>query len=218
VTSGQRVDVFVEAGQKRTFASALDWPGWTRSGKSEELALEALSDYLPRYEAVAARAGLEPPAGDLVVAARLPGIAKNADFGALSGAAPGEEQGMTAAEGRRLAALLSACWDELARSAAAAPAVLPKGPRGGGRDRDAIMAHVNETEVVYARKIGVTLPRPRPAGDAAVSYVRSALTGMLSGGLDGAQASPGGWVPRYAVRRIAWHVLDHAWELQDKSA
>jgi hypothetical protein len=23
--------------------------------------------------------------------------------------------------------------------------------------------------------------------------------------------------PRYAIRRIAWHVLDHAWEIEDKS-
>jgi hypothetical protein len=26
-----------------------------------------------------------------------------------------------------------------------------------------------------------------------------------------------GWTPRYAARRIAWHVLDHAWEIEDKS-
>jgi hypothetical protein len=26
-----------------------------------------------------------------------------------------------------------------------------------------------------------------------------------------------GWPPRYAARRIAWHVLDHAWEIEDKS-
>jgi len=26
-----------------------------------------------------------------------------------------------------------------------------------------------------------------------------------------------GWPARYAVRRIVWHVLDHAWEIQDKT-
>ena len=25
------------------------------------------------------------------------------------------------------------------------------------------------------------------------------------------------WPPAYAARRIAWHVLDHAWEIQDRS-
>ena len=42
------VDVFVESGRKRVFASALDWPGWCRSGRTEELAIEALAAYLPR--------------------------------------------------------------------------------------------------------------------------------------------------------------------------
>jgi len=26
------------------------------------------------------------------------------------------------------------------------------------------------------------------------------------------------WPARYLVRRTTWHVLDHAWEIQDKSA
>ena len=26
------------------------------------------------------------------------------------------------------------------------------------------------------------------------------------------------WSPRYAVRRAAWHVLDHAWEIKDRSS
>ena len=25
------------------------------------------------------------------------------------------------------------------------------------------------------------------------------------------------WPVRYAIRRAAWHVLDHAWELEDRS-
>jgi hypothetical protein len=25
------------------------------------------------------------------------------------------------------------------------------------------------------------------------------------------------WSPRYAVRRAIWHVLDHAWEIEDRS-
>ena len=26
------------------------------------------------------------------------------------------------------------------------------------------------------------------------------------------------WSPRYAVRRAAWHVLDHAWEIEDRAS
>ena len=25
------------------------------------------------------------------------------------------------------------------------------------------------------------------------------------------------WSPRYTVRRSAWHALDHAWEIEDRS-
>ena len=24
------------------------------------------------------------------------------------------------------------------------------------------------------------------------------------------------WTPRYAIRRSAWHALDHAWEIEDR--
>jgi hypothetical protein len=26
-----------------------------------------------------------------------------------------------------------------------------------------------------------------------------------------------GWTARYFLRRAAWHVLDHVWEIEDKS-
>lgn len=26
------------------------------------------------------------------------------------------------------------------------------------------------------------------------------------------------WPPRYFVRRSAWHVLDHAWEIEDRAS
>lgn len=31
------------------------------------------------------------------------------------------------------------------------------------------------------------------------------------------QLAAKGWPARYAARRIAWHVLDHAWEIEDRS-
>jgi hypothetical protein len=42
------IEVFIESGNRRVFASALDWPGWARSAKTQEVALVALADYLPR--------------------------------------------------------------------------------------------------------------------------------------------------------------------------
>jgi hypothetical protein len=43
------IEVVIEATPRKTFASAIDWPGWSRSGKTEELALEALAAYARRY-------------------------------------------------------------------------------------------------------------------------------------------------------------------------
>ena len=56
---GNRVRVTVEAIDKKVFVSALDWPGWSRSGKTEELAVEAFLAAAPRYAVVAKEAGLE---------------------------------------------------------------------------------------------------------------------------------------------------------------
>lgn len=50
--SSKAVAVYLEVGEKKTFAGALDWPGWCRSGKDEAAALQALFDYGPRYAKV----------------------------------------------------------------------------------------------------------------------------------------------------------------------
>jgi hypothetical protein len=84
-------DVYLEIGAKRTFAGALDWPGWCRSGGDE------------------------------------------------------------AAELRRFQAILQAL------SSASSGDTPKQGPRGGVR-----------------------------------------------------------WTPRRFVKRVAWHVLDHAWEIEDR--
>jgi hypothetical protein len=34
---------------------------------------------------------------------------------------------------------------------------------------------------------------------------------------DGSPLADRKWTARYAARRIAWHALDHAWEIEDRS-
>src|SRR5689334_8326063 len=41
---GEKTRVYIETGSKRTFASAADWPGWSRSARDEAGALKALAD------------------------------------------------------------------------------------------------------------------------------------------------------------------------------
>ena len=202
--------VCLERGRTRVFASALDWPGWARSGKGDEAALDALESYAERYRPVASRAGAPFPARPVLsVVETVPGDATT-EFGAPSIPSALEELPLDPADRERRVRLVRAAWDLLDEVAGSAPAGLRKGPRGGGRDRDAIVAHVLEAERAYARKVGVRHPPLRAPG--AVDALRTDLAAaLLSGSHDG------GWPTPYAIRRIAWHVLDHAWEIQDKS-
>lgn len=37
----------IETDRNKTFASTFDWPGWSRSGKTEATAIETLLTYMP---------------------------------------------------------------------------------------------------------------------------------------------------------------------------
>jgi hypothetical protein len=216
MAKGSQIGVFVEAGKRRVFASALDWPGWARSGKTEELAVATLAEYLPRYGLIVERAGRGPVRGDLAIIERHSGLAKSADFGSLGEIALSEQEPLSSAEGARLAALLEASWAAFDEGAAAAPANLRKGPRGGGRDTAQIVDHVQDSEIMYARKMGLARDKAAEAGPDAVAILRQRIGAALRSPQD---LSPpeNGWPARYAVRRMAWHVLDHLWEIEDKS-
>jgi len=154
--------------------------------------------------------------GDIRVVERLPGTATTA-FGAPDVVFAMDARPTDAADGERLATLVRAAWAVLDKVAAIAAAELRKGPRGGGRDRDAIVAHVVAAESAYARRIGLRLREPDPGDVGAVAAIRAAITDVLARPTDGGPIPGGRWPARYAVRRIAWHVLDHAWEIEDRA-
>jgi hypothetical protein len=208
--------VYLEEGSKKTFAVALEWPGWARAGKGAEAALDALEAYTPRYTSVVLRAGLELPDVDgFDVVERLPGGATT-DFGALEKGAKADLEPLQRGETGRLAALVQAAWEVFDDVAATAPAELRKGPRGGGRDRDKIVAHVVNAEASYIRKLGL---RASTAGQEVPDPTwRPAVLDALRSATDPGPRKEGGWTPRYAARRIAWHVLDHAWEIEDRAS
>ena len=54
-----KLRVLVEHGDKRFFATAADWPGWSRSGKTRDEALERLVEYAERYRQSMGAAALE---------------------------------------------------------------------------------------------------------------------------------------------------------------
>ncbi len=197
------VRVGLETGRRWVFASALDWPGWCRRGRGEQAALDTLLDYAGRYAAVA---GPAFTAAELEVVGQVPGSAIT-DFGAPDCPGPWDDEPLGAAEACRLTGLLERGWAYLDTVRQAAPEVLVKGPRGGGRDRDAIAAHVREAErTLSCPKAGIRVP-PRTPWD----EQRAALAAALRAGAPG-----GAWTARYVLRRSAWHVLDHAWEIEDR--
>jgi hypothetical protein len=208
--------VYLDVGRKKTFAVAFDWPGWARSGRTPEAALETLEAYLPRFVPVVLRAGLEPPTvqGGLDVVEQVPGSATT-DFGALGNAPEADLAPLRPGEPERLAALVRAAWAVFDDVAAAAPAKLRKGPRGGGRDRDKIVAHVVNAEAGYIRQLGL---KASTAGQEVPAPTwRADVLATLRKARDAGPLKERGWPPRYAARRIAWHVLDHAWEIEDRS-
>jgi hypothetical protein len=146
---------------------------------------------------------------------RLPGDA-NTDFGVPGRTAEAERQRITPAAAKRLAALVEAAWAVCDEVAALTPEELRKGPRGGGRDRDKMIDHVLGAEAAYARKLGVRHKQPALGDTAAIAALRADLLTVLSAPSDGGLVVDNGWTVRYAARRIAWHVLDHVWEMQDR--
>jgi hypothetical protein len=218
-----KLAVALEIGTKRTFASAIQWPGWARSGRDEALAIEALLAYAPRYERVLARRrlGFEVPA-DVSVVERLSGNATT-DYGAPDASPEADAEPVDDAELKRLLTILSASWDALAHAVEAADGKeLQKGPRGGGRSVDKMVEHVLNAHHSYRRQIFWRENQPtsidlaellEDAKDADAKAMRFAVSGEMP------ERGPRGgelWKPRYFVRRAAWHILDHAWEIEDK--
>jgi hypothetical protein len=205
-------EVYVETGSKKVFVCAVGFPGWCRSGKDENAAMAALAAYAERYSPVAERAGARfARRPSFAVVERVAGSGAT-DFGVPDRVPALDHEPLTARQRRRLVRLLSAAWERFDEVVGAAPATLRKGPRGGGRDRDAIVEHVLGAEASYGRSIGLRLRQPDLADRAGIEANRVAILDVITAGV----AADRKWPTGYAARRIAWHVLDHAWEIEDK--
>jgi hypothetical protein len=215
------IEISIEASPKKTFATAVDWPGWSRSGKTEDAAVDALAAAASRYAVVVHEAGMRFPAGaadrDRYEIVERTGAGSGTDFGVPSSITDLDRRPVDAADARRHVRLLDAVWTVFDRVASSAPAELRKGPRGGGRDRDKMIAHVIESEWYYAREMGLREKQPDVNDRAAVDALREAMLDILGRRSDGSPLAGRKWPPRYAVRRTAWHGLDHAWEMEDRT-
>ena len=207
-----RIAISIEAAPKKAFATAVDWPGWSRSGKTDELALEALAAYADRYAPVAKLAGEAFPKADgldVEVVERLGG-GGGTEFGVPSNVTDHGRRRVTKRDADRLALLVDAAWKTFYSVAKAAPEELRKGPRGGGRNTSNVVEHVAGADEAYAREMGIKLRAP-------IEEIREAMLDVLRQPSDGSPIADRRWTPRYAAHRIAWHALDHAWEIEDRS-
>jgi hypothetical protein len=220
------IEIYLERGSKRTFAAALDWPGWCRHGPSEAEALAALLDYGPRYAEIlaGARLGFRPPTAllQLNVVERLKGSATT-DFGALSVAPSidGDRRCDTKTQ-RKLEKIIQGGWqafDAAVRSAQ--DKTLTTGPRGGGRSLEAIVSHVIGADVGHLAAVGWKAPKAGPTEQLAAvrGAVLDAFRAAASGTLP-AHGPRGGkrWTARWFARRVAWHLIAHTWEIERRVA
>ena len=206
---------------KRSVAFSLDWPGWSRGAKTAELALATLEVYRVRYRPVASLAGLSDEfaaAGPLEVVEDKVGTGSTDFWGISFSPSAAEQDPMAEADLERGITLLRACWVFFDGVAAQVSAEMRKGPRGGGRDRDRIIRHTirNESED-FARKVGLRIPEEAaltPDGlrrhrDGYVAAMRAYNAGEIPRRMRS-------WTLPFLIRHSAFHVLDHAWEMEDK--
>ena len=206
---------------KRAVAFALDWPGWSRGARTPELALEVLESYRARYRPVASIAGMAETfdaAGPLEVVEDGVGTGST-DFWGISFSPSTAERGpMSEADLERGITLLRACWTFFDGVAARVSPEMRRGPRGGGRDRDRIIRHTVRTESeMFAKQVGLRVPEgaaltPDGLREHREAYV-AAMRAYNAGEVARRMRS---WTLPFLIRHSAFHVLDHAWEMEDK--
>jgi hypothetical protein len=205
---------------KKVVAFAVDWPGWSRGGKTSEAALVTLEAYRARYRPIAAAAGMAAEfdaAGGLEIAEDRVGPGST-DFWGISFAPSGFEHGpMGEQEISRKVRLLRASWSFFDDVAARVSAEMRRGPRGGGRDRDQIIRHAIRTESEdFARRLGLAVPEGTALTAGGLSAYREAYVAAILAYNAGEGKPMRSWTLPFLIRHSAFHVLDHAWEMQDK--
>lgn len=212
--------VILEIGKKRrVVAGALDWPGLDRWGTSEDSALEVLSSYRPRYAGAAERAGLGSAfarARKVQVVERVSGSSSTDFWGIAHVPSRIEADVLSPADLERRLDLLQACWACFDDVAARVSHELRPGPRSAGRSRDQIIRHVylNEPEQ-WSRKVEVRTPLDVVlTPDGLARHRQAYLDAIRAYNAEGKSART--WPIQFLVRRTAHHVMDHAWEMEDR--
>lgn len=217
------VRVVVERGPKgkKAVAFALDWPGWSRGAKTPELAVETLESYRERYRPIAVAAGME---ARFKLEGRLETIEDrvgpgSTDFWGISFAPSATEQDpMSTKELDRRILVLQTCWQYFDKVAKRVSAEMLKGPRGGGRDRDHIIRHTIRVESEeFAKRLGLRTPEEGALTPAGLRSHRTNYIDAMRTYNAGEGKRMKTWTLPFLIRHSAFHVMDHAWEMEDKN-
>ena len=213
------IQTVIERGKKKNaVAFAPDWPGLSRGASSAEGALEKLETYADRYRGVAALAGLSgefPATPKFKVVEEVPGTGST-DFWAISWVPATSELGQLSKEAfERKLAILRACWKYFDRVVARVSPELKKGPRGGGRDRQQVVRHIFVNECQWGKLLAIDLPEDEMLTAQGRAKHRNAYVRALRA-YNAAGKSARTWQLQFLLRHTAFHVMDHAWEMEDK--
>lgn len=205
---------------KKAVAFAVDWPGWSRGAKTPELAVKMLESYRARYRPVAVAAGMRDQfekEGRLKTIEDKIGTGMTDFWGISYTPAASEREPMSADDLNSKISLLQACWTFFDSTAASVSAEMRKGPRGGGRDRDRIIRHTirNESED-FAKRVGLRIPEEAALTPKGLRSHRSSYVDAMRAYNAGEGKRMRSWNLPFLIRHSAYHVMDHAWEMEDK--
>jgi hypothetical protein len=218
--------IYVEQGKRWSYAVAVEWPGWCRHARGDGDPVAELIAVAPRYQAALAMRGLPfaPPSGvaGVEVVEVLEGNS-GTEWGVPSVVPAADLRPLDEAETQRLAAILQATWLAFDRAVEEAEGHdLRKGPRGGGRDLDALIRHCVDSDLAYLSNLGSR--RPSIPDDDWRTLETAIRERAIEAFHDRAAGRPVRdpnrvsklWTPRFYARYVAWHQLVHAWEIEDR--
>jgi hypothetical protein len=217
----EQLRVLLEIGPKgkRIVASAMDWPGLERWGRTEDEAIDKVLAYMPRYAPVAERVGLRAEFERGVtprIVERTPGNTSTDWWGIAHVPSVIEAEPLPDDELERRIGMMRATWDFFDDASERITAPLTKGPRGGGRESDQIVRHVYASERHnFWRKVGIrendeVRLTPQELADLRERFV-AAIREYHAEGRPARR-----WPLGFLIRRTAQHAMDHAWELEDR--
>jgi hypothetical protein len=85
-----------------------------------------------------------------------------------------------------------------------------------------IVEHVQDVGAGYLGNLGVRWTMDALAPDEALAHLRETILTALAAAVSGELPTHGPrggvrWLPRTFVHRLAWHELDHTWEIEDRA-